>query len=226
MVEVALVTGAGQGLGYYTAQALAKQGCQVIMTSRSIEHLNGERNLTPFKLDVTNDKEVTACSNWIRKTFGKLDILINNAAVYLERDLEHRTPTDFLHTLNTNLLGAYRVTEAMLPLMIKNKRGRIVNVSSGMGRFMEIEQESLFYSISKLGLNAYTMALHKKLSAFPNILINAVCPGWVKTRMGTEAAVRSIEEGAQGIIWAATLPEEGPSGQFFRDGTPLDWITK
>lgn len=224
MVRVALVTGAGQGLGYQTAIDLARLGYEVIMSSRNIEHLEKGESITPFRLDVTNDQEVQECYAWILKTFGRLDVLVNNAAIYWERERGDFSIEGFKKTFDVNLLGAFRVTETVLPQMIEQDYGRVVNVSSGMGRFYKVEQESLFYSVSKLALNAYTLALAKKLPTSGNVLVNAVCPGWVRTRMGTDSAVRSLEEGVEGIIWAATLPKDGPSGQFFRDKTPLDWM--
>jgi NAD(P)-dependent dehydrogenase (short-subunit alcohol dehydrogenase family) len=224
MVKVALVTGAGRGLGHQTSMELAKLGCKVIMASRCVEHLKKNNLIIPYCLNVDEDQEVQKCYAWILETFGRLDILINNAAIYWEREHLEMTTEGFRQTLNTNLLGPFRTTETFLPQMISQKYGRIVNVSSGMGRFLKVDGSSLFYSISKLALNAYTAALSKKLASHSNILVNAVCPGWVRTRMGTKLAVRSVKEGAKGIVWAATLPENGPSGQFFRDGNPLNWM--
>jgi NAD(P)-dependent dehydrogenase (short-subunit alcohol dehydrogenase family) len=224
MVKVALVTGAGRGLGYQTSIELAKLGCKVVMVSRCVEHLEKTDLMYPYRLNIDEDQEVQNGYTWVMETFGKLDILINNAAIYWERERLDMTAEGFRQTLNTNLLGAFRITEVFLPKMMDQKYGRIVNVSSGMGRFFKVDHGSLFYSISKLALNAYTVALAKRLASYPDILVNAVCPGWVRTRMGTESAVRSVEEGAKGIVWAATLPENGFSGQFFRDQKPLNWV--
>ena len=224
MVKVALVTGAGQGLGHQTSLELAKLGYRVIMASRCIQHLEPSSLLFPYCLNINEDEEVQNCYEWVLKTFGKLDVLVNNAAIFWEREHDKMTTEGFKETINTNLLGAFRTTQMFLPQMMQHQYGRIVNVSSGMGRFLKIEENNLFYSISKLALNAYTAVLGKKLASYSNILVNAVCPGWVRTRMGTHLAVRTVQEGAKGIIWAVTLPENGPSGKFFRDGKPLNWM--
>jgi NAD(P)-dependent dehydrogenase (short-subunit alcohol dehydrogenase family) len=224
MVKIALVTGAGQGLGQQISIELSKLNYKVIVASRCVDHLKETNHMIPYRLNVDEDKEVQKCYDWTMATFGKLDILINNAAIYWEREHADMTAEGFMQTLNTNLLGAFRTTEIFLPQMINQKYGRIVNVSSGMGRFFKVNDTSLFYSTSKLALNAYTVALGKRVASHSNILVNAVCPGWVRTRMGTELAARSVEEGVTGIIWAATLPKNGPSGRFFRDGKPLNWM--
>ena len=151
---------------------------------------------------------------------------MNNAGILIdESDLPSETnPKTIRTTLETNLLGPWRLCQALIPLMKRNEYGRIVNVSSGAGALSEMSG-SLYapaYSISKTALNALTIMLASELRG-SNILVNAVCPGWVRTDMGGTSAPRSVEEGADTAVWLATLPDNGPTGGFFRDRTRIEW---
>jgi NAD(P)-dependent dehydrogenase (short-subunit alcohol dehydrogenase family) len=236
---LALVTGANRGLGLEVCRQLAQQGITVILTARdankgeqSAQQLLEEGLAILFKpLDVADDDSVGQVAQNLQVEFGYLDILINNAGINfdfqqptLEADLE-----DVQRTLNTNLFGAWRTTQAFLPLLRKSHHGRIVNVSSGAGSFagprgLQEQGEGLpAYAISKAALNALTVKLSRSLQE-TGILVNAVCPNFTATYPGTEEmGARPVAEGAAGIVWAALLPDDGPTGGFFRDEQPLPW---
>jgi NAD(P)-dependent dehydrogenase (short-subunit alcohol dehydrogenase family) len=235
--QVALVTGSNRGIGFEIAKQLALKKIQVVLTSRS--STKGEaalRNLTRdgakkvvfMQLDVSNQVSVENLSNEVEKTFGRLDILVNNAAILIDRDDLVASNADLevvKATLETNLIGAWRMCKAFIPLMKKNGYGRIVNVSSGSGQFEYMATSGGYwpaYSVSKASLNALTVMLASELRG-TNILVNAVCPGWVRTDMGGSNAPRSVEEGAATPIWLATLPDGGPTGQNYYDKKQISW---
>lgn len=238
MKRVALVTGGNRGLGLETCRRLAQQGYQVILTSRDkqkgqakVEELQQEGLDVYFaKLDVADPISIEDLQRQIIESRGRLDVLINNAAIFIDKDQKNTGEDESFRerrhileeTLNTNVLGAYELCERFIPLMQKQQYGRIVNISSGLGQLSEPRSEYIAYSISKTAINAVTTCLAARLKG-TNILINSICPGWVKTDMGGPNAPRNIEQGVQGIIWAATLPDGGPSGGFFRDKEPINW---
>jgi NAD(P)-dependent dehydrogenase (short-subunit alcohol dehydrogenase family) len=161
---------------------------------------------------------------WLGERFGKLDVLVNNAAILY--DSWQRAASADLETVReafeTNTLGAWRMCQAFLPLLRQSEHARVVNVSSESGSLSSMGGGTPAYSVSKAALNALTRMLADELSA-ARILVNSVCPGWVATEMGGPGAPRTVGEGAAGIVWAATLPDDGPTGGFFRDGEPLSW---
>ncbi len=235
--QVALVTGSNRGIGFEIAKQLALNKIQVVLTSRN--PTNGEaalRKLTRdgikkvvfMQLDVSNQVSVDSLSNEVEKTFGRLDILVNNAAILIDRDDVVASNADLeiiKATLETNLIGAWRMCKAFIPLMKKNSYGRIVNVSSGAGQFEYMATSGGYwpaYSVSKASLNALTVMLASELTG-TNILVNAVCPGWVRTDMGGPNATRSVEEGAATPVWLATLPDGGPTGQNYYDKKQISW---
>jgi NAD(P)-dependent dehydrogenase (short-subunit alcohol dehydrogenase family) len=235
--QVALVTGSNRGIGFEIAKQLALKKIQVVLTYRS--STNGEaalRNITRDgakkvvvrQLDVSNQVSVDNLSNEVEKTFGRLDILVNNAAILIDRDDLVASNADLevvKATLETNLIGAWRMCKAFIPLMKKNGYGRIVNVSSGSGQFEYMATSGGYwpaYSVSKASLNALTVMLASELRG-TNILVNAVCPGWVRTEMGGSNAPRSVEEGAATPVWLATLPDGGPTGQNYYDKKQISW---
>jgi NAD(P)-dependent dehydrogenase (short-subunit alcohol dehydrogenase family) len=231
--RIALVTGGNRGLGFETARALAKRGHLVIVAARSIgkalaavEALRRESlEVSNVTLDVSSDASVDALVARIEREFGRLDVLVNNAGAIFES--KGATGTTQVGTevmaqaFETNTLGAYRLTRRFLPWMNANGYGRVVNVSSGMGALSDMGGGYPAYRISKAALNALTRVFHAE--ARGNVKVNSVCPGWVRTDMGGGGAERSVEEGSAGIVWAATLPDDGPSGGFFRDGKPIDF---
>ncbi|WP_299492174.1 SDR family oxidoreductase [Acaryochloris sp. IP29b_bin.137] len=236
---IALVTGANRGLGFEVCRQLAQQGMTVILTARdrnkgeqAAQKLREERLSVIFKpLDVADDASVIELSQALNAEWDHLDILINNAGM----NFDFQQPTleadvnEVQQTLNTNLFGAWRVTQAVLPLLKNSQQGRIVNVSSGAGSFtgprgiLEQGDRLPAYAISKAALNALTIKLSRSLKE-TSILVNAVCPNFTATYPGTEQmGARPVPEGAAGIVWAALLPDDGPTGGFFRDQQPLPW---
>ncbi|WP_158861736.1 SDR family oxidoreductase [Leifsonia sp. AG29] len=227
---IALVTGANRGIGFGVVRALAERGFRVILGARDLGrgeeavHRLGElaSAVSVCALDVADDGSVAAMARWVGERYDRLDVLVNNAAIDYDSDQSAvtadlgRARTD----LDTNLFGAWRTTQALLPLLRRSAHGRIVNVSSEAGSIAGMTGGLPAYSISKAALNALTRLLAGELRA-DRILVNAVCPGWTNTEMG--GGGRPLAEGAASVVWAATLPDDGPTGGFFRDGAPLAW---
>ncbi|MBD2449973.1 SDR family oxidoreductase [Nostoc sp. FACHB-152] len=233
--KVAVVTGGNRGLGFEASRQLAKQGYKVILTSRdegkgkaAANKLQAEGlDVISYPLDVTSDDSSRNLAEFIRQQFGKLDVLVNNAAIYIDAQSGNNSILDtkietLQTTIDTNVYGVVRVTQALIPLMKEQNYGRIVNVSSGMGQLTDMEGGSPGYRISKTALNAVTRIFASELRG-TNILVNSVCPGWVKTDMGGANAPRTPEQGVDTTVWLATLPDNGTTGGFFRDRQPIDW---
>lgn len=231
--KVALVTGGNKGIGFEVCKQLAKQGIQVILTARSeekgkeaVEKLKADNLEVNFcSLDVSSDDSVQKASEHVEKEFGRLDILVNNAGIMIDNGGMGLNPdiSVIKETFDTNALGTLRMSSAFIPIMEKNRYGRIVNFSSGMGQLQEMGGGFPGYRLSKLAINGLTKILCTEVSPTSNILINSMCPGWVKTDMGGENAMRTVEEGADTAVWLATLPDDGPNGQFFRDRRRIRW---
>lgn len=230
--RIALVSGGNRGLGFEISRQLALQGITVLLGARHA--LRGEQAaralrreggvVAPVSLDVTSARDVEALAARIQGEYGRLDILINNAGAYFDIDDQPSSVSLDLvrQALETNLLGAWQLTEAMLPLMQRHGYGRIVNVSSGCGAIGSEGSDCPAYRVSKAALNSHTRMLAAELAG-SGILVNAVCPGWVATDMGGHGG-RPVTEGAAGIVWAATLPSRPSiSGGFFRDQQRIDW---
>jgi NAD(P)-dependent dehydrogenase (short-subunit alcohol dehydrogenase family) len=236
--KVALVTGSNRGIGFEIAKQLAINDIEVILASRNsangdaavrkLARDGGLKKVVSMQLDVSNQVSVDSLLEKVEKTFGKLDILVNNAAILIDKDDVTASNADLeavKTTLETNLIGAWRMCKAFIPLMKKNGYGRIVNVSSGAGEFEYMATSGGYwpaYSVSKTSLNALTVMLASELSD-TNILVNAVCPGWVRTDMGGSNAPRSVQEGAVTPVWLATLPDGGPTGHNFFDKKQISW---
>lgn len=229
--RIALVTGANRGLGLETARRLHEAGLEVYLGCRDERdgQLAAQRigpRASAIALDVRDTKSVDAAIDAILSRHAKLDVLVNNAGIIPkgQRELDSLdTPPELLaEAIDTNTIGAFRVARKAIPVMKAMGYGRVVNVSSGMGQLEGMEGGYLSYRLSKTALNALTACLAKELEG-ANVLINAVCPGWVKTDMGGPGAARTVEQGADGIVWAALLPDGGPTGGFFRDKKPIAW---
>ncbi|EXI90005.1 MAG: D-beta-hydroxybutyrate dehydrogenase [Candidatus Accumulibacter sp. BA-94] len=238
--KLAVVTGAARGIGLAVARDLATAGCKVLMVGRNAEATEAaaarlqddDLDVLPHIADVTDASAIAALAARLRREFGRVDILVNNAGIFPEtRDFARPPPAASVFavdpetvttTIECNAVAALRLLQACIPLMRENGYGRIVNVSSGMGQLSEMGGFWPGYRMSKAALNALTRLAASELAGSP-IKINSVCPGWCRTGMGGDNATRSAEEGASGIVWAALLPEDGPSGGFFRDRQAIDW---
>jgi NAD(P)-dependent dehydrogenase (short-subunit alcohol dehydrogenase family) len=229
--KIALVTGSNKGLGFETCLQLAQLGLTVILSARDLikgevaAKLLADRGMDVlfYQLDVSNQNNISRIARQIEQQFGRLDILVNNAAILY--DTWQKAVDADLEVVNqallTNLFGPWRLSQVCAPIMKKNKYGRIVNVSSGAGSLHYMGAGTPAYSVSKAALNAFTRILAAELSG-TGILVNSVDPGWVATDMGGRGG-RPVEEGAKGIVWAATLPDNGPTGGFFFDGKAAPW---
>jgi NAD(P)-dependent dehydrogenase (short-subunit alcohol dehydrogenase family) len=229
--KVALVTGANRGIGLEVARQLAQRDMRVILGARDLA--KGEEaaqtlakkgvTVFPRQLDVTDQESIERLIADITTEFGQLDILINNAAILYDTwQTAKNADLEIVHTaLETNLFGAWRMCQAALPLLRRSASGRIVNVSSEAGSLTHMGAGTPAYNISKVSLNALTRMLAAELAG-AGILVNSVCPGWIATDMGGPGG-GPVKLGAARVVWAATLPDDGPSGGFFRDGKPLPW---
>ncbi|HEY6779670.1 MAG TPA: SDR family NAD(P)-dependent oxidoreductase [Thermoleophilaceae bacterium] len=226
-MPIALVTGANRGIGREVARQLATDhGYDVIVSARdeakaaeAAKAIGGR----PLALDVSDPASVERATATLSADPGALDVLVNNAGVGLDWGVSGTEP-DFdaiQRTLDTNTLGAYRVAISLLGLLRASEHPRIVNVSSGMGGITEMGGWSPGYRISKAALNAVTRILSAELSD-AGFKVNSACPGLVDTDMGGQfGAKKPVEDGAAGIVWLATLPDDGPTGGFFRDGKQI-----
>ena len=232
MEKVALVTGAYRGIGLEVTRRLALRGFAAVLTARDAAKAEAAAaplkreglEVDPTQLDVTDARSVEAARLFVEERFGRLDVLVNNAAILY--DSWQRAEAADLDTVReafeTNTLGPWRVCQAFVPLLRRGGHGRVVNVSSESGSLASMGAGTPAYSVSKAALNALTRMLAAELGG-AGVLVNSVCPGWVATEMGGPDAPRTPREGAAGIVWAATLPDSGPTGGFFRDGEPLAW---
>ena len=237
---VALVTGGARGIGFEVVRQLAQRGMTVILGARDLDRasiVSGELaadglDVRARTIDVADAGSVKELAAWVEEEFGRLDVLVNNAAAFADwsetasgADLENSRAV-----LDTNLFGTWRVCQAFLPLIQQSDHGRIVNVASGGGSHGDPQfglatpgGAAASYGISKAAVNALTSKLAAELEG-TGILITSVDPGLTATAPGMEEmGARPIPAGASSVAWAATLPDDGPSGGFFRDGEPMPW---
>lgn len=234
--RVALVTGANRGMGLEIVRQLSRLGLIAVLAARDLEKgkvaadtLAAEEFDVPVvALDVTDADSIRAAVAEVRGLFGRIDVLVNNAAILKEGLLPEDTSVldvsgDLVNqTFLTNTVGPLRMIQATVPGMRERGYGRIVNLSSGAGQLAEMGSGFPAYRLSKSALNALTRTTAAELGAH-EIKINSVCPGWVRTDMGGPHATRTVEHGAETAVWLATLPEDGPTGGFFRDMKPIPW---
>ncbi len=225
---VAVVTGGNRGIGFELCRQLADDGYVVALGSRDLGRGQtamrqlGREDVHAVQLDVDDAASVEAAAAWVGEQFGRCDVLINNAAIDYDTDARaSAADLDRVHrVMETNLFGTWRTCLAFLPLLRRSPHARIVNVSSEAGSLASMGAGPPAYQVSKAALNALTRTLAAELRS-DNILVNAACPGWTNTDMGQGG--RPVRDGAASILWAARLPDSGPSGGFFRDGQPRPW---
>lgn len=225
----ALVTGANRGIGLAIARGLVEAGMTVFLGTRdskagdeAAHSLHGlGLQATPVSLDLTRCDTLDAAVREIYRSGRKVDVLINNAGILHEKPILDLAEDEIADSIAVHLAGPLRLIRLTAPGMVERGYGRIVNVSSGWGAFAEGLGGPGLYGVTKAALNALTVRLGKEL---PNaVKVNAMCPGWVRTRMGGRSAPRSPTEAADTAIWLATLPSDGPTGGFFRDRRPIPW---
>jgi NAD(P)-dependent dehydrogenase (short-subunit alcohol dehydrogenase family) len=239
---VAVVTGAGRttGIGFETAKQLASKGFHVVLTARNASAANERAaeliahgfSVTGFELDVADDRSVKQFATFLANDIGKLDVLINNAGVFPAQRDELASTADLqvaAASLEVNLFGPWRLTQAMLPLLRKSDSPRVVNVSSGAGSHADPQfglttpVMGTSYPVGKAALNALTVKFSTEEKSH-RVLVNAVCPGFTATFPGAEQmGARPVRDGAASVVWAALIADDGPSGGFFRDGQSLGW---
>jgi len=231
-VRTALVTGANRGLGLETSRQLLAKGLNVVLTGRDEVALGraastlgqGEDRVMTVPMDVTEVGGIERAQKVVERRFGRVDVLVNNAGVLLfENDDVLSIPSEgYWRTFDTNVFGVIEVCRVFAAEMARAGYGRIVNVSSGAGQLATMSTYAPAYSMSKTALNAFTRILAHTYRA-RGVLVNSVDPGWVRTDMGGPSAPRSLREGADTIVWLATLPDDGPTGGFFHDRRAIEW---
>jgi NAD(P)-dependent dehydrogenase (short-subunit alcohol dehydrogenase family) len=229
--RLALVSGANRGIGLEVCRQLARQGLRVILTARDLSKAEAAARtmaahgvIVPARLDVTDASTIRALAADLERRGEQVDVLVNNAAVLIDEDerLLELSGEDLRRTFDTNVFAPIAVSQAFVPGMVARRYGRVVNVSSQAGQLASMGTYAPAYSISKTSLNAFTRQLAAATKS-TGVLVNSACPGWVRTDMGGRNAPRSVEQGADTIVWLATLPANGPTGGFFRDRKPIDW---
>ncbi|MGJ5204687.1 SDR family NAD(P)-dependent oxidoreductase [Bradyrhizobium sp. HKCCYLR20261] len=238
--SIALITGAGRatGIGFEVARQLGQRGHHIVLTARKAEDAQARAaELTAagiaaegHGMDITDTDAVGKVAALLDERFGRLDILINNAATLGSYDETASSAdlTEVRANFESTLFGAWSVAQIFLPLLRSSAHGRLVNVSSGAGSHADPEfglatpaPMPASYGIAKAALNALTVKLAREN---PLLRVNAVCPGFTATfEVGAAMGARPVAEGAAGVVWAALLGDDGPTGGFFRDGQPLGW---
>jgi NAD(P)-dependent dehydrogenase (short-subunit alcohol dehydrogenase family) len=225
VTRTALVTGGARGLGLRTAQRLVELGLSVVVAGRNpalVAAVAEELGCAGVELDVSDAASVERTVEHFEGEGIGIDVLVNNAALCVSDGPLSIPVPELGEQMATNVLGPWLLMRAFVPWMVERGYGRVVNVSSEAGSFASGPSLGA-YGVSKAALNALTATTSAEVPTGVDVLVNSVCPGWVATDMGGPGAPRGIDEGAEGIVWAATLPEGGPRGGFFRDGHRLPW---
>jgi NAD(P)-dependent dehydrogenase (short-subunit alcohol dehydrogenase family) len=234
--RVALVSGGNRGIGLEVVRQLGKLGMIAVLGSRDPDKgataagrlASAGVEAPVVALDVTDAGSIAAAVADVVERFGRIDVLVNNAGIALDgsrspvSSVLEVSPEIVARTLDANTLGPLRLIQAVVPAMQARGYGRIVNVSSGLGQISGMGGSWPGYRMSKAALNALTRIVAAEVGS-ANIKVNAVSPGWVRTDMGGQEAPRSVAQGADTIVWLATLPDDGPSGLFFEDRKPIAW---
>jgi NAD(P)-dependent dehydrogenase (short-subunit alcohol dehydrogenase family) len=230
-MKTVLITGANKGIGHEVARQLAAKGFHVFVGARNVkagrkaaeEIAKTCGKATFLKIDVADNDSITKAVREFSNSEDHLDVLVNNAGIIVDGDEAILEVTDDLlrQTLETNTLGALRVTRAFASLLRKSKAPRVINVSSGGGQLTGgADGWAPAYCVSKTALNGVTSQL---AAALPKFAVNSVCPGWVRTDMGGEGATRSVEEGADTIVWLASEAPHDLTCKFLRDRKEIPW---
>jgi NAD(P)-dependent dehydrogenase (short-subunit alcohol dehydrogenase family) len=238
--KVVFITGANKGIGYEVARQLAANEFIVLLGARNPQRgeaaankLRAEGEVHFVPIDVTDERSIAAAAEMVSKQWGKVDVLVNNAGIILELSAKIRPAalelTMLKETFETNLFGAFAVIRYFLPLLKQSETAQIINVSSGLGSLTSMSDpnnmfygsNALAYNASKSALNAVTVSLAKDLAS-EQIRVNSICPGWVKTDLGTDAAYRTVEQGVAIIVKLAMM-EQPPTGKFLDDNGEVPW---
>lgn len=228
--KVAVVTGGNRGIGLEVCRQLAALDYEVVLGSRDVvrgrdaaAELGESQRVVACQLDVSDDASVRRAAAWVADRLGGCDVLVNNAAIHY--DTWQRAANADLRivreAMETNLFGAWRTILAFLPMLRASGHGRIVNVSSEGGSLASMGAGAPAYHVTKAALNALTKTLASELR-HDGVLVNSICPGWTATDMGGSGG-RPVADGAASVVWAVVLPDDGPTGGFFRDGRPVPW---
>lgn len=230
--KIAAVTGGNRGIGFQICRDIANKDLKVLLTARNSEKgaesakiLQDEGlDVTFYELDVSSAESIDNFVSRVKKEFSRIDVLVNNAAIIPDARSSGLSVEiqELQVSLETNVYGIIRLSQKIIPLMIKNNYGRIINLSSGMGQFADMGSGYLAYRISKTAVNTITKVLANETDSY-NIQINSVDPGWVKTEMGGAGASSSVEEGADTIVWLSTRPDNSPTGMFYKKREIISW---
>ncbi len=228
--KVGVVSGGNRGIGFAVVRGLAEGGVTVVLGSR--DPAKGEDaaaklredglDVRAHQLDVTDQESVDRLARFVEDELGRCDVLVNNAGINRHARAAEMDTAVAEEVWQTNALGAWRLAVALVPQMRRGGWGRIVNVSSGAGSLASMGSYAPAYSVSKAALNAITRVLAAELRG-EGILVNSVSPGWVSTDMGGPSAPRTVEQGAESVLWAVRIPDDGPTGGFFQDGESVPW---
>lgn len=230
--KIAAVTGGNRGIGFQICRDIANKDLKVLLTARNSEKgaesakiLQDEGlDVTFYELDVSSAESIDNFASRVTKEFSRIDVLVNNAAIIPDARSSGLSVEiqELQVSLETNVYGIIQLSQKIIPLMIKNNYGRIINLSSGMGQFADMGSGYLAYRISKTAVNTITKVLANETDSY-NIQINSVDPGWVKTEMGGAGASLSVEEGADTIVWLSTRPDNSPTGMFYKKREIISW---
>lgn len=225
--KIILITGANRGIGKEIARQMAENDWQVIVTARDLSKANQVAkdiggNVFGLQLDVQDESSVRKAAAVIDENFKRLDVLVNNAAIFGNNSILDFDLKQISDVMDTNLMGAIRTSKYFMPLLKKSDDGRIINISSGLGQLDSLRTGGYgAYRLSKAALNAFTIMMASELERV-GIKVFSMSPGWVKTDMGGKNAPRSVEKGAETVVWLAT-ERNVASGKFYQDMKVIDW---
>lgn len=225
--KVILVTGGNRGIGKEICRQMAERDWQVIVASRKFESANNVceqigYDAFPVQLDVSDPESVKGAVEGVGEKFGKVDVLVNNAAIIGNASMRTFDLNEIEGTMNTNFMGPIRTSKYFMPLLKMCADARIINLSSGMGELDSLRSGGYgAYRLSKTSLNAFTILLASELQ-HEGIRVFAMCPGWVQTDMGGKGATRPVEKGAETAVWLA-MDKQPVTGKFYRDKKVIDW---